>query len=91
MARSLIESRSYANAMILLNEISQDSKNQYQFDAFYQKGLIHFYSKKWENAIENFKVYIANSQSKELVIQAKFLIANCYETQEKLREAYNNY
>jgi tetratricopeptide (TPR) repeat protein len=91
MAKALIESRNYVNAMILLNEISMDSRNQYQYDAFYQKGLINFYSKKWDDAIENFKIFIANSTTKELVVQAKFLIANCYETQEKLREAYNIY
>ncbi len=91
MAKSLMENKSYPKAIELFNEIAGDSKNKYQYDAYFQKGLINFYNKKWETAIEHFKVFIANSPSKDYVVQAKFLIANCYETQEKLREAYNIY
>lgn len=91
MTKALIENKEYAKAMVLLGEIAADSKNEFQNDAYYQKGLISFYSKRWDSAIENLKIFIANSSSKELVVQAKFLIANCYETQEKLREAYNIY
>lgn len=91
MAKALMENKDYPRAIILFNEIAGDTKNKYQYDAYFQKGLINFYNKKWETAIEHFKVFIANSSSKEYVVQAKFLIANCYETQEKLREAYNIY
>lgn len=91
MARALMENGNYSKAIVLFNDISNDVKNQYQYDAYFQKGLINFYNKKWEAAIEQFKIFIANSNTKEYVVQAKFLIANCYETQEKLREAYNIY
>ncbi len=87
MAKSLMENKNYPRAITLFNEIASDPKNKYQYEAYFQKGLINFYNKKWETAIEHFKVFIANSPSKDYVVQAKFLIANCYETQEKLREA----
>lgn len=91
MAKSQMENSNYLNAMRLFSDISKDTKNQYQYDAYFQMGLINFYSKRWESAIGDFKTYIANSNVKENVVQAKFLIANCYETLEKLREAYNIY
>lgn len=91
MAKALLENKDYKKSEILFNEIVKDNKNQYQYDAYFQMGLINFYNKKWNAAIDNFKIFISNSSSKEYVVQAKFLVANCYETQEKLREAYNIY
>lgn len=91
LAKSHLNAGNYIESMKILKEISEDSKNQYQYDSFYQMGLINFYTKKWNAAIGNFKSYIANSNSKEMIVHSKFLIANCYETQERLREAYNIY
>ena len=91
MARSMMEKKVYNKSFSLFKEISLDSKNQFQYEAIYQMGLINFYQKKWNEAIDSFKLFISNSSSKEMIVQAKFLIANSYETQEKLREAYNIY
>lgn len=91
LAKSNLNAGNYVEAMKILMEISEDPRNQYQYDSYYQIGLINFYKKNWAEAINNFKSYIANSSSKETIVHAKFLIANCYETQERLREAYNIY
>jgi len=91
MARSLMEGKNFLDAYKIFKTISEDKKNPFETDALFQRGLIHFYLKEWGKSVELFKKFIGLSSSKEMSVQAKFLIANCFETQEKLQEAYNIY
>ena len=54
-------------------------------------GMIHFEKKEWRQAISFWNQYITREKRKDFVIEAKFLMANAYETLEALKKAYNLY
>lgn len=81
----------YEKARGIFNSIIDQPTNPYYVDAFYQMGLIEFYSKNWDKAVEFWMDYLKRERRKDQVIKVKFLIANAYESNEKLKEAYNIY
>lgn len=60
-------------------------------DAFYYLGLGRFYLRKWDSAVNYWFEYLKREKRKDKIVQVKFLIANAYESAEKLKEAYNVY
>jgi tetratricopeptide (TPR) repeat protein len=71
--------------------ISQDKNHKYYTHAYYYIGLNYFYEKKWAKSIDALIEYIKREKEKSKIIEAKFLLANAYETSEELKKAYNIY
>jgi len=91
LALNLKELKKYPESAIVFEKIAEDKKHLYYSKSFFQIGIINFYEKKWSNAIVQFKKFISVDTDIDEIIQAKFLIANSYETLEKIPEAYNIY
>lgn len=90
-ALSLVKLREYDEAHAVLDELILIDKNEYKVQSYFHKGLSYFYVHDWNNAIENWFEYLKYEKRKDKIINTKFLIANAYESSEKLKEAYNIY
>ena len=60
-------------------------------NSFYYLGLIHFHQKLWKRSLVYLKEYSKRETKKESIVQAKFLMANIYESREELKTAYDLY
>lgn len=90
-AQSLFNQMKYKEATELFKELSVESKTEYGIQAYYFLGLTNFYLKKWDQAISYWFEYLKREKRKDKIVQVKFMIANAYESSEKLKEAYNIY
>ncbi len=72
-------------------KIQSNPNHKYFVKSFYYLGLVHFQERKWNKAIYLWNEYIKRETRKDSVVQTKFLMANAYETMEKLKMAYNIY
>jgi tetratricopeptide (TPR) repeat protein len=84
----------YGKSFEIFKKISDDNTHEFFVQSFFQLGINQFEQKKWDKAIEYWKEYIKREDprtNKSKIVEAKFLIANTYETTEKLREAYDIY
>jgi tetratricopeptide (TPR) repeat protein len=91
LALSYYHLKNYEASMTLLNLISKNPNHEFFKKSFYFKGISYFERSKWNEAIEEFKEYIRYESEEDQIIKVKFLIANCYETLEKLKAAYELY
>lgn len=91
VAESLFESNELDRADARFARMSNDSNHAHHVESFYFQGLIRFYRKEWELAVEKWLEYIKREKRHDLIVKTKFLIANAYESGEKLKEAYNIY
>jgi tetratricopeptide (TPR) repeat protein len=91
VGESYFEMGRYKKAREIFNVILGLPTNPYYVEAFYQMGLIEFYSKNWDKAVEFWMEYLKRERRKDQIVKVKFLIANAYESNEKLKEAYNIY
>jgi len=90
-AMSLFNARDLNNALNVFKIISKEQSNKYKIRAVYFEGLCYFESKKWEQAIESLKKYINTEKRKDYIVEAKFVMANAYESSASLKNAYNIY
>lgn len=60
-------------------------------EAYYYMGLGRFYRNDWDGAVNQWFEYLKREKRKDKIVQIKFLIANAYESSERLKEAYNIY
>jgi len=81
----------FLKAKEIFSQIISQQTNVHYVDSIYQLGLIEFYNKKWDKAVEFWFEYLKREKRKDLIVKVKFLIANAYESNEKLKEAYNIY
>lgn len=91
----------YAQCVFYLEEYQKSSKifrklsisedERIRADSFYYLGLGNFYSRDWDSAINYWFEVLKREKRKSKIVQVKFLIANAYESAEKLKEAYNIY
>ena len=88
---SLIELNYVEKAIKMITKIQKNASHQYYINSFFMKGTLYFQNKKWEKAIFYLKEYIKKEKRKDRSLKAKFLLANAYETSEKLKMAYNIY
>lgn len=91
LALSLLNSGEYKKAIESFNEIINDKQSEYKIQSYYHKGLAYFYLHNWELANESWFDYLKYEQRRDRITKTKFLIANAYESNEKLKEAYNIY
>lgn len=91
VGESHFEIGNYQKAREIFTQILSQSANPYYVEAFNQMALIEFYNKNWDKAVEYWLEYLKREKRKDQIIKVKFLIANAYESNEKLKEAYNIY
>lgn len=72
-------------------KISSSPDHAYHIQSFYYLGVLYFQNKEWDQAIKYFFNYISREKRRDRIIQAKFLMANAYESKESLEEAYDIY
>jgi tetratricopeptide (TPR) repeat protein len=90
-ALTYFHQENYSKASKLLKNFITEERSDYTLSAYYHIGLINFYKKKWETAVSYWFEYLKREKNKDKIVQAKFMIANAYESNKKLKEAYNIY
>lgn len=78
-------------AMEILLEIIQRPQHEYYVSSIFELGSLHFLKEEWQVAIDYWSEYIKKEKRRDNIVQAKFLMANAYETMEELQKAYNIY
>lgn len=91
LAISYRKNNDYEKSVDIFNKILADETHKYHVQSFYELGMAYFYQKKWKEAIFNWMEYLKREKRRENIIQTKFMIANAYETNEQLKEAYDIY
>jgi tetratricopeptide (TPR) repeat protein len=91
VAQSLFEGGQLVRADALFSKLAFNTNHAHHIESFYYQGLIRFYQQRWDLAVERWLEYIKREKRKDLIVKTKFLIANAYESGEKLKEAYNIY
>lgn len=91
VGEAYFEMGQYTKAREVFNQVLSQPANPFHVEAFYQMGLIDFYNQNWDKAVEFWHEYLKRERKKEQIVKVKFLIANAYESSEKLKEAYNIY
>ncbi len=71
--------------------IRNSPKNEFFIRSSYNIGLVYFEKNEWKKAAYFFNEYIKNETRKDNIVQAKFMMANAYENDEKLKKAYDIY
>ena len=90
-ALSLFKMGNLSMASIYFKEMTNQVDHKHHTISFYYCGLVDFEQKKWDTAIKYWNQYIKREKIRENIVQTKFLMANAYETMEKLKRAYNLY
>lgn len=72
-------------------KIISTQNNNNKIRSYYYIGMSYYYLQDWNNAINSWKEYLKREQRKDRIVKTKFMIANAYESSEKLKEAYNVY
>ena len=90
-AKCLMEANEYKKAKSNFEQIISLSNGEYAVRSYFELGMMDFYEKEWDDAVNNWFEYIKRETRKDRIVQTKFLIANAYESSEKLKEAYNIY
>lgn len=91
VGEAYFEMGKYEKAREIFNQILSQPTNPYYVEAFNQLALIEFYNQNWDKAVDYWMEYLKRERRKDQIVKVKFLIANAYESNEKLKEAYNIY
>jgi tetratricopeptide (TPR) repeat protein len=86
-----IELSKYDEAHNVFESISKNNSHEFHVESFFELGMAYFYKEEWKNAIKTWFEYIKRERKSDRITMTKFLIANAYETNENLKEAYNIY
>lgn len=78
-------------ALAQLTKIQSDPNHEYFVRSFYYVGLIYFEQKDFNKALFVWLEYLKRETKKENIVQAKFMVANAYESTENLKMAYDIY
>ncbi len=79
------------SAIEYLTKIQLDTNHEYFIRSFYYLGLIYYENKDYNKSLFVWSEYLKRETKKEYIIQAKFLVANIYESTENLKMAYDIY
>ncbi|MEX0798341.1 MAG: hypothetical protein WD025_02800 [Bacteriovoracaceae bacterium] len=90
-AQCAFHMENYKESSRLFKELSVSNDEEVRADAYYYLGLTHFYLSEWDTAVNYWFEFLKREKRKDKIVQVKFLIANAYESAEKLKEAYNIY
>lgn len=78
-------------ALQQLTVIQSNPNHEYFVRSFYYIGLIYFEQKDFSKALYVWSEYLKRETKKEAIVQAKFMVANAYESTENLKMAYDIY
>lgn len=90
-ALSQLNLKEYKQSIQSFDRLIENDNSEHKIQSFYHKGLAHFYLHEWMEAIDCWYEYLKYEQRRDRITKTKFLIANAYESAEKLKEAYNIY
>ncbi|MFL5784440.1 MAG: tetratricopeptide repeat protein [Bacteriovoracaceae bacterium] len=91
VGESYFEMARYDKAREIFNQLINNPASPYYVEAYNEMALIEFYNKNWDKAVDYWMEYLKREKRKDQIVKVKFLIANAYESNEKLKEAYNIY
>ncbi|HLT22922.1 MAG TPA: tetratricopeptide repeat protein [Bacteriovoracaceae bacterium] len=91
LAECFFELGNYEEARVHFNRFIEQPNNDFHLEAYNQMGLVEFYTRNWDKAVEYWMEYLKRETQKDKIVKVKFMIANAYESNEKLKEAYNIY
>lgn len=91
VAECYFEMGDYEKARVHFKDFIDQPANSFHLEAYNQMGLVEFYTRNWDKAVEYWMEYLKRETQKDKIIKVKFMIANAYESNEKLKEAYNIY
>lgn len=78
-------------ALTQMTKIQSNPNHEYFIRSFYYVGLIYFEQKEFNKALYVWQEYLKREVKKEQIVQAKFMVANAYESTENLKMAYDIY
>jgi tetratricopeptide (TPR) repeat protein len=90
-AVSLRKASQFEESEKIFFELVQNIENPYYIDSLNELAFLFFYKKSWKKAIEQWSEYLKYEKNEDKIVQTKFLIANAYETNGDLKEAYDIY
>lgn len=88
---SLLKGGDFVKSNEIFRGLISEGKSDYAIQSYHYQGLAYFYSKDYKKALDSWYEYLKREKRSDRVVQTKFLIANAYESSEKLKEAYNIY
>jgi tetratricopeptide (TPR) repeat protein len=88
---SLRKNNQTEESIKIFQDILKNTNHPFFVQSFYELGLCYYFDQKWEKAIAEWMEYLKYEKNKDRIIEAKFMIANSYETKESLKEAYDIY
>jgi tetratricopeptide (TPR) repeat protein len=91
LASSLLMIGKIDEAIVAYENILLKPGHEYYVRSVYEMGNAYFQKKEWQTAVNYWLDYIKKETRRDNLVQAKFLIANAYETMEELQKAYNLY
>lgn len=91
LALSYFHDNQLDKAQEVFETISQNHEQSYFAKSYYYLGLISFQKKNWSRSVAYWNEYIQLEKRRDEIVKTKFMMANAYETMEKLKEAYNIY
>lgn len=91
MASSLLMIGKIDESIEAYENILLKPSHEYYVRSIYEMGNAYFQKKEWQLAVNYWLDYIKKETRRDNLVQAKFLIANAYETMEELQKAYNLY
>jgi tetratricopeptide (TPR) repeat protein len=78
-------------AIVQLNKIQSNPNHESFVRSFYYLGLIYYEQRDFNKALFVWQEYLKRETKKDYIVQAKFLVANAYESTENLKMAYDIY
>ncbi len=91
LGKSYYKARELDQSLKIFKSIIDHRDHRYYIKSLWELGIISFQRKSWKKSISYFKQYLKVETRKDNIVQAKFIIANSYETMEELKKAYNIY
>ncbi|MDP7321947.1 MAG: tetratricopeptide repeat protein [Bacteriovoracaceae bacterium] len=88
---SIFYLKKYTESIKVFENIIEKNKKKSAVNSYYYIGLAYFYQQNWVNANKYWFEYLKRETQNNKIVKTKFLIANAYESSEKLKEAYNIY
>lgn len=91
IAQAYVKLQKYDEAYKRFLNMAKDTTHRFYRESFFQLGMVDFLKQNWNTAIKNWFEYIKRIDDRDKITKTKFLIANAYESDEKLKKAYNVY
>ena len=91
MGLSLHKNNQFNEAIEVFDNIARNANNPYMEEALFHIALSYFQLKDWDQASKFLRTFIRRAKRRDRIVEAKYLLANVYETTEQLKQAYDLY